>query len=80
MSTIPGLGVATPLPELLDNYRALVDNLPAAIRDHPTAVVVRNQVGNLSIMVRNADGAIDQVGYIDVRTGEIDMYDEPWPS
>lgn len=77
--TLPGLGVATPIADLLDDYRRLVDALPALIEAHPTARVVRNQVGNLSIVVQNPDGTLDSWGYIDVRTGEIDLMDEPSP-
>lgn len=76
MTTLPGLGAATPLPDLLDNYRRLVNALPDVIRQHPAAFVVRNQVGNLSVVVQNADGTADSVGWIDMRTGEINVYDE----
>lgn len=75
--TIPGLGVATPLPDLLTAYRGLVRNLPAVIDRHPTARAVRNQVGNLSIVVGNEDGTVDYWGYIDVRTGDVELFDEP---
>lgn len=74
-----GLGVATPLTELLDNYRRLVAALPAVIQQHPTALVVRGQVGNLSVVVENPDGTLDSWGWINVRTGEINLADEPWP-
>lgn len=77
--TLPGLGVATPLPDLLAAYGALVHNLPAVIDRHPAARVVRNRVGNLSIVAANEDGSFDDVGWIDVRTGTIDLRDEPWP-
>lgn len=76
--TLPGLGVATLVTELLDNYRRLVEALPALIEAHPTARVMRSQVGNLSIVVENPDGTIDSWGHIDVRTGEINLADEPW--
>lgn len=78
-TTLPGLGVATLVTELLDNYRRLVEALPALIEAHPTARVVRSQVGNLSVVVQNLDGSWDNWGYIDVRTGEIVLMDEPWP-
>lgn len=77
-ATIPGLGVATPLLDLLTNYRRIVANLPAVIEQYPDARVVRNQAGNLSIVV-NLDDQVEQVGWIDVRTGDIDLYDEPCP-
>lgn len=77
--TLPGLGVATPVADLLDNYRRLVEALPTLIEAHPTARVLRNQVGNLSIVVENPDGALDNWGYIDMRTGEIVLMDKPWP-
>jgi hypothetical protein len=74
--TIPGLGVATPLTDLLVNYRALVRHLPRIIEQHPTARAVRNRVGNLSIVVDGPDG-VQVWGWIDVRTGDVALDDEP---
>lgn len=76
--TLPGLGVATPITDLLANYRQLVRNLPTIIDQHPTARVVRNRAGNLSI-VTGEPGALLAVGHIDVRTGDIEMWERPWP-
>jgi hypothetical protein len=73
--TLPGLGVATPIGDLLANYRRLVRDLPAVIDLHPDARVVRNQVGNLSI-VTGRHGDLQTVGYIDVRTGDIELHAE----
>lgn len=69
---IPGMGVATPLPDLLVGYRRLASALPAVITKYPGARVVRNQLGNLSI-VREVDGEVEYLGYIDVRTGDVVM-------
>jgi hypothetical protein len=77
--TLPGLGVATPIQDLLGNYRVLLHNLPTVIDRYPTGRVVRNQAGNLSIVVEGDDGTIEAVGFIDVRTGDIELHDEPWP-
>lgn len=69
------MGVATPLVDVVTGYRGLLDLLPAVIERHPNAVVVRNQVGNLSILTQDdAEGSpIRYIGYINVRTGELEM-------
>jgi hypothetical protein len=64
------MGVATPLPDLLTGYRRLASALPAVIMKYPGARVVRNKVGNLSIVLET-DGVVEYLGYIDVRTGDV---------
>lgn len=49
-----------PAATWLTNMRAIVDRMPAVIDRYPGARIVRNQVGNLSIL----DGDGFQVGYI----------------
>jgi hypothetical protein len=67
---IPGMGVATSLPDLLAGFRRLASALPAVIDQYPGARVVRNQVGNLSI-IGTSGIEPEYLGYIDVRTGDI---------
>ncbi len=70
---VPGMGVATPLPDLLIGYRRLASALPAVIAQYPEARVVRNQLGNLSIVRVHANEEAEYLGYIDIRTGDIVM-------
>jgi hypothetical protein len=67
---ICGVGVATSLPDLLSGFRRLASALPAVITEYPGARVVRNPVGNLSILVLDGDH-VTCIGYIDIRTGDI---------
>jgi hypothetical protein len=71
---IPGVGVATPLPDVLSGFRRLASALPAVITEYPGARVVRNPVGNLSILLVDGD-QVTYIGYIDVRTGDIVLDD-----
>lgn len=52
---------------LAERYEELPRQLYDLAGRHPNATVVRNDVGNLSIL--NADGS--HVGWIDVLTGEV---------
>jgi hypothetical protein len=75
---IPGMGLATSVQDLEQNYRRLAAALPQVLLHWADAHVVRNQVGNLAI-VTQVHGVPEVVGYIDVRTGDIVLFDDDPP-
>jgi hypothetical protein len=78
MPVIRGIGVAVPLEQRAASAHDLAEELTRLAAELPGALVVRDLKGNLAIVSDSGGGRLLYHGWINVLTGEVDMFDAPW--
>lgn len=75
MSVIPGMGAAIDVQKLRVYARMVAATLDSIAEQHPDLMVVRNEVGNLALLLDR-----EYVGYVNLFGGEVRFFPDEEPA